>query len=563
MLLKEIRTLLTLLQGPNNVKEIAAAIGSTHSRANQLARSLILKGFLVRKDGLIEYAPTAHASLFRRVAKRYDMTKLLSDSKEDVAFTLLESKNLQEIQAQTGLSYWTLRRDLSIMMETGAVNEENAEYWLTDDEDLRLFLKLWHEEKQKRLVEPYAEIEYFSHNIILKRVPPGKNAIGSLTAFNVFGGYGVEIRPLYDYYVQPARNLNIEDILVHAMVFSANPVELTDCAVFYAKNRSHIDLGRLRSIAKSFSIEDVAIDLENYVRNLTISRPERFLPWGEFAEKARLYDLTPEHLLPPAATPGFMKLLSSNLDEGVDLYILGGEAMRIRGLKRATKDIDVLVEDKRTYSTIVKALRSLGYKDVAEEENSDADKRLNPSGIFVKAGSPRVDIFVERIMNTFTLTDSMKTRSSTEEIGFLRLHIIGNEDLFLLKSITEREGDLYDMAQLAKAEGFNWTVVLRELYNQEQETCRHYCRDLLEGIEVVEKMTGVKAPIHRKLASHVLDQSTYELIERGKAETPSQLKRYLAYPEYSLSNSIKRLVKEGRLKEIDGRLYAVIVKPQE
>lgn len=560
--MKEIRTLLTLLQGPNNTKEISAAIGSTNSRANQIVKSLILNGFLVRKDGLIEYAPTAHASLFRRIAKRYDTTKLLSDSKEAVAITLLESKNLQEIQVQTGLSYWTLRRVLSIMMETGAVTEDDAKYRLTNDEDLRLFLKLWREEKQKRLVEPYAEIEYSSHSTILKKVPPGKNATGSLTAFSVFGVYGLEIRSLYDYYVQPERVLGIEDVLAHAMVFSINPVELTDCAVFYAKNRNHIDLGRLRSIAKSFNIEDVAIDLENYVRDMTISRPGRFLPWGEFAEKARLYNITPEHFLPPLASPDFMNLLSSNLDEDVDLYILGGEAMRIRGLKRATKDIDVLVEDRRTFTYIVKALHTLGYKDATEGENSQADKRLNPSGIFIKNASPRVDIFVKRIMNTFTLTESMKTRSSSQEIGLLRLHIIGNEDLFLLKSITEREGDLYDMAQLAKVGGFNWIIVLQELYNQERETDRHYCRDLLDSIEVVEKMTSIKAPIHRKLASHVLDQSIYELVEQGKAETKSQLKRYIAYPEYSLSNSIRRLVKEGRIKEKNGRLYAVSIKPQ-
>lgn len=64
-------------------------------------------------------------------------------------------------------------------------------------------------------------------------------------------------------------------------------MELTDCAVFYAKNKDVIDLGRAREIARIFGVSDLLIDLENYVKNLTVSAPERFLPWDEFAGKAR------------------------------------------------------------------------------------------------------------------------------------------------------------------------------------------------------------------------------------------------------------------------------------
>jgi DNA-binding MarR family transcriptional regulator len=557
MLQREIRTLQILHTDSRSVKEIAQSLSITNSRANQIVRNLIRNGFLTRKDGVIEYAPTAHATLLKRVAKRYDLTKLLSDSKEEIALALLDSGDINKLQKQTGKSYWTLRRSLNTMMETGALKQNYADFNLSDDEDLRLFLKLWREEKQRRLVETYAEIAYYSHNVILKKVPQGRTATGTPTAYSAFNKFGVEIRHIYDYYIQPPRKIGVEEILIHALVFSTNPIESTDCAVFYAKNRDNINLGKLRITAKDFGVEKIVADLENYVRNHTIINPERFLPWSEFAEKTSLYGINIESILPPAASPNFMTQLSDRLEENVDIYIIGGEAMRIRGLKRATKDIDVLVEDTKTYLTLVKALHTLGYTDLTGEEINTADRRLNPSGIFVKEGTPRMDIFVKQIMNTFTLTESMKHGSSHQEIGRLRLHVISNENLFLLKTVTEREGDLYDMAQLAKTDGFSWADVLDELLRQERESGKHYCNELYESLEIIENMTGIKTPIRSKLETHVLDHNIFTLIEQGKAETLSQIKEYVKYSEYRLTSSLKRLIRQGKISDNNRHLTAL------
>jgi len=554
MLAKEIQMLLALLTEPRSLKQLGEAIGSTYVRASQIARRLLQKGFVARTDGLIGFANTAHAALLKKIAKRYDMEKLLRDSKENVVLALLSTSDIRGIQERTGLSYWTIRRSLNKIMETGAVREEDRKYFLAGDEDLRLFVRLWCEEKQKRLVESYAEVIYASSDSILKRVPKAKSAKGSPTAFSVFNRYGVELHPVYEYYVQPERELSVEEVLVHALVFSTNPVELTDCAVFYVRNRDAIDLARARDVARRFNVVDLAIDLENYVRDLTVPAPERFLPWDEFAEKARLYGISPESLLPPTAFPDLMDEISRRVRGETRIYLFGGEAMRMRRLKRATKDVDIVVEDARTFAALKKTLTSMAYRALGVEEIPRADRRLNPSGIFVKEAFPRVDVFVKNICNAFYLSQSMKSRCETKKIGSLKLCVMSNEDIFLLKSITDREGDIHDMIQLAKAHGFDWRVLWNELCSQEQETGRHFCVSLLDSLEVVEKRANIRAPFYNELVNHCIEQAILESVGRWKATTPKQIRELVNYPDYRLRSRIKKLVKEGRLvRKKDGQ----------
>lgn len=557
MLVKEIRTLLALLAEPKSVKQLAVAIGSTYVRASQITAGLLLKGFVTKKGGLVILANTAHATLFRKIARRYDVEKLLGDSKENVVLALMNTDDIRGIERLTRLSYWTVRRALNRIMETGAVREEDGRYLSAGDEDLRLFLRLWGEEKMKRLVEPYAEVVYASPDCLLKKIPEGKIAEGSPTAFSMFSRYAVELRPVYAYYVQPRRELSVEDVLVHAMIFSASPVELTDCAVFYAKNKDKIDLGRVREIALRFGVGDMVMDLESFVRNLTVSAPERFLPWDEFAEKARLYGVSPEKLLPPAAFPDLMDELSRRVRVEVKMYLFGGEAMRMRGLKRATKDVDVVVEDTRTLNTLKEALTSWGYRALGGEEVSRVDRKLNSSGIFVKEGSPRVDIFVETICNAFHLSQSMMSRCESRGTGRLKLCVMSNEDIFLLKSVTDREGDIYDMTQLAKAQGFNWRFVLDELYRQEQETGRHFCMRLLDGIEVVGKRTDIRVPYYNDLVNHCIDQAILDSVGKWGATTLKQIRELVNYPDYRLRSRIRKLIGEGKLVKKSDDTFAI------
>ena len=547
------RALNAVLEEQMNIKDLAKAVSLSYRRTAEITRDLLQQGYLVKGDGKVGLASTALATAFRKISARYDTVKLLGESREKVLFALLDSNTIQDINSTTKLSYRTIRRALDTLLETGAVKEREKRYAIAEDQELQFFLTTLREERQKRLVEPYAEIVYASPEAILKRVPLGRGAKGSLTAFSVFDKYGIELRPIHRYFIQPERELNIEEVLVHAIVFSTNPVELTDSAVFYAKNRDAIDLGRVRETARKLGVSDLTMDLENYSRNLTTSFPEKFLPWDEFAEKARLYGVSRESLLPPVFFPNFFNELARQVSKKVSIYMFGGEAMRIRGLKRATKDVDIVLEDEKAFIALKEALTALGYKALGGEI-SKTDMKLNPSEIFVKENRPRVDLFVGLICNAFYLSDSMRKRCEIREIGNLKLRIMSNEDIFLLKSITDREGDIYDMIELAKSRGFNWRTVFEELHVQEEIAKRHFCRSLLDSVEIVEKKTNIRAPFYSKLVNHCIDQAIIESVEKWKATTLKQIKEFIDYPDYKLRSRINRLIKEGKLvASKDGR----------
>lgn len=68
---------------------------------------------------------------------------------------------------------------------------------------------------------------------------------------------------------------------------------------------------------------------------------------------------------------------------------------------------------------------------------------------------PHFDLFTRSIYDTLLLTEGMKERSEPQN---LKLEIRLLEDVFLLKSITKKEGDIEDMVIIVRhGGGLNWT----------------------------------------------------------------------------------------------------------
>ncbi len=544
---KAVETVLLLSESPKTTKDLAHLTGIRYARAAQIVRELQHDGLAARVGGSIVLANTAQGALIGKIVSKFDLKKLLGDSNDRVGTVLLAPNDMAAIERKTSLSYWTIRRSLAALMQIGAVRSEGGKYRLVEDEELRLLLRLMDERRTKALAEPYSEVIYSAQDVLLKEEPLGKKAEGSPTAFSVFARYGMDIRPVRQDFVQPAQDVTVEDALVHALVFSKTPVDLTDCAVFYAKNRASLDSERSRELARKFGVLDLLTDIKGYVSNLTVPTPERFLPWDEYVEKAGLYGVVPDEFVAKSAYPDFLNELGNKLGRNAKIFVFGGEAMRMRGLKRSTKDIDVVVEDSTTFGAIRDALDSIGYRLLGGGEMSMADAKLEPSGIFVAEGYPRVDIFVRTICGKFTLSASMKERSTCERYGRLEFCVMSNEDIFLLKSVTDREGDVYDMIQLAKAEGFRWQTVLEELYEQERRTQARFCLGLLDSVEIIQERAKIRAPFYNKLVNHCIDHAILDAVDRWKVRTISQIREMVDYPDYRLRSRVEKLVREGKL----------------
>jgi hypothetical protein len=95
-----------------------------------------------------------------------------------------------------------------------------------------------------------------------------------------------------------------------------------------------------------------------------------------------------------------------SVTDGIDVYLLGGANLILRYLKDTTKDID-------------------------------------PSIILEQKGFPRWDIFVEVVSDVLQLTPAMRERSDvTQRFGSLMVYLLSLTDIFVFKSVTEREGKI-------------------------------------------------------------------------------------------------------------------------
>ena len=156
------------------------------------------------------------------------------------------------------------------------------------------------------------------------------------------------------------------------------------------------------------------------------------------------------------------KEMSEVINSPINIFVIGGAVLLYQGLKPATKDIDIVVETNLEFLNLQKFLRKLDFK--TEIPGKDYN-HMNLSQIF-KRDDFRIDLFQKNVCGGFSLSDGMIQRGNLIlDLDNLKVFLVSNEDIFLFKTMTEREGDLEDCIILAK-EGLNWDTILNELQNQ-------------------------------------------------------------------------------------------------
>ncbi|MEM2821728.1 MAG: DUF6036 family nucleotidyltransferase, partial [Thermoproteota archaeon] len=489
-------------------------------------------------------------SLFKELAHRYDVSTLFSGACEALLLALNNPSDISEIQRNTGLAQSTIYQGLRRLMAVGAVRRVEDKYALADDQILRDFLMFLKREQEAIEIEHNAILLYSRNGIRLKKVPAGQGAAGSKTAFSLFPRYGLEYFSPYDYYVEPPMDVSIEECLIHALMVAENKTERTICVLFYLKNADRIDDAKIKTLAKKYGASLLLMELQRYVKGPPYSNTNLFLPWTEFKEKAALYgisiSLSPER----EKFLSVLNTLGEKLDAPVSAYLFGGANLMLRGLKSATKDIDLVVEDEDSFLKLRDALVKLSFRMLSENELTVTDKRLNPSGIFTAQEMPRFDVFTKVICNAFRLSEDMKKRAEVKTFGRLKLHFISLEDVFLFKSITSREGDLEDMAIIVKRMGnLDWNTVLETCFEQEKDIRRHLCFNILDNIELLQEKEGVKIPIYDPLLRHCTDTAILQSVYRG-ATSVREIRVMIDIPEYTIRNRILKLVKQSMLSKI-------------
>lgn len=157
------------------------------------------------------------------------------------------------------------------------------------------------------------------------------------------------------------------------------------------------------------------------------------------------------------------KEINNSLETELKMYIIGGAALLHRAMKTATKDIDVIVSSKKEFIELQNKLKSLNFKGVIPGKEYT---HMNLSQIFQREDF-RIDLFEKEVCGKFALTEEMQERSEAIlSLNKLKVFLCSNEDIFLFKTMTEREGDLTDCISIATTQTINWKIILSELQNQ-------------------------------------------------------------------------------------------------
>lgn len=542
----EVRILRELQSDAKTVGELADDIDKSQGWTSELVGSLEDQ-HLVAKDRKVTITDTYEARLVADLVENYDLEMVLVGKREEILAALLSGPKTVGGLEKDGFATSTVYEAVDDLQAVGAVTE-TADGYRIADETLRRFL-----EARETTAGPFDTVYTAGDTTIIKT---DEDAEGTQTAFSAFQRYGVDYFPNDTYRYHGSTEIGREAVLIHAVRFAENKKQMTMCGVFYLRHRATLDVSELWQLAGTWDCVERWADLLAYLDQREVRNEELFLPWDEFTSIAQDYDVYPRGKHPEGSLLTGLDRLGEALTEKVDVYLLGGANLILRDLKDTTKDIDVVVENKNTFRVLVEALREQGYKE--RQDLAATYEDLNPSIILEKQGFPRWDIFVEVVADALHLTPAMQERSNeTRKFGSLTVHLLSLTDIFVFKSVTEREGDLEDAALIARQGEVDWEQILEEVETQEAVTDQYFSFAVLDTLDLLVERYGIAVPIRDRLASYCLENALILTLDEPK--TIEDLRDEVDFPDHQIYNKLRKLEENGTV-EVDrsGRLNTYI-----
>lgn len=531
-----IRLLKHLMDKSQKTADLPGLLGIKQWQILHIIKGLVGSNYVEKHGSSVWLANTPKAIAFRDAARVMDAEVLLRGSNETVLALLVNPSTAAKIAQKTGLSQITVRRCISDLRSVGAVINDDA-----DGNDSGV-MRLNESHKPLVMLAGLLSIEsdrqfgdgnsietiYRSRGVTLWKTRRGKDRNGMTTGFTLFANHGIAYIPVDDYFCRQNESLDIHDILLHAVcaaVHSKDRLELIMCVVFYAKHKDKMDVVKLRKKSDLLGVPGVWLDIESYMRHDRLANPELFLPWEEFASKAEMYDVPVENYVIPEPSDMLFEEIGRALQKPLTAYLFGGENMRIKSLKNRTKDCDMVVDSKDDFDNLKDALYRLGYHSHLKTEYADEDLRIKPDNIFLHDKKSRIDLFTSTIMRHLSLSFGMKSGAEMRSHGKLRIGLLCNEHVFLLKAIAGREGDIQDMRSLVAGNSgtdgkprkpFEWDMVWEEILAQEEiNPVKNFITTISAQILFLAEQTGIRVPIMNKLRKHTIDSLVVSLLLGG------------------------------------------------
>ncbi|MFA5246281.1 MAG: DUF6036 family nucleotidyltransferase [Candidatus Micrarchaeia archaeon] len=204
--------------------------------------------------------------------------------------------------------------------------------------------------------------------------------------------------------------------------------------------------------------------------------------------------MTNQKLYPADYLQAQLEIISGHVEKPVTGYMIGGCAMSIQSLKRATKDVDLVFSDNANLDAFIAALAKAGYKKQSRLTEDYED--LKTEGIYENKDGMRVDVFLQKVCGNLVLSKTMQERA-TQKVNYaqLTLFLASKEDILLFKGITQRQKDIDDMIMIIES-GADWQVVLEECKSQRRKVA--FEGALLDKLREIAAR-GYNIPILREL----------------------------------------------------------------
>jgi predicted transcriptional regulator len=525
----EIKLLMELRKGKMEAKDLALALNINKGFLSRILKNLIKRNLVekIKEEGKNYYKISDNPNSVLILRAILLNKKILEGKREHLLPFLIEKSSLKDLYIKTGVSLKQLVEYLKEFQSFGVVLKENKKYYLNPEkEDIVNLARIL------RISLGKEKFVWKKGNECLK-ASDEKNENFTLTAFSVFPQFNVKIIPDKFYYYSPKRELSVEEIFVHSLVFSSTMQTLFLSLIFYLKNKEKMDLEKVSFFARKYGVKDLLQKIFDYLDGKEV-KDERFLSLEEFKEKAKLYGIKIEKReTEKEKLINLFKELNEKLSKKIEIYLIGGANMVLGGLKISTKDIDIIVE-KKHYEILKDALLKLGFS-----------YSLN---IF-ESKDYRLDVFVERVLKGYYLSDRMKKASKALlEMKNLSVMVVPFEYVFLFKSYSGREIDVEDCKILAER-GLNWKIILEEVLLQEKELKKFLSISLLDLLNELNSRYRIKSPIIRFLDKHCMKKLIEISLAKGE-KTVKDLVFELEKPESSVRKVLNEMIREKTVKKI-------------
>ncbi len=197
--------------------------------------------------------------------------------------------------------------------------------------------------------------------------------------------------------------------------------------------------------------------------------------------------------------------ISVHIHKNTAIYLIGGCALSFKDIKARTKDIDIITISKKDFDTLNHAMLKSGFK---LDTDLDSEFYLTALAVYKKKDS-RIDVFLNKVGQMLTFTTSMKERSLLyKEYGELKVFLVSNEDIFLFKAMTSREGDIYDCESIMRLDP-NYSIIYKEVLEQSM-TGNKWFFWVFEKICAIENYTDKMIPIKSKIYALVKEHWSYK-----------------------------------------------------